>query len=164
VSTGSDVRRSRVILVGLLMLLIASAARSSSRAPALPADPAAAIDADAPVMSVLRRACFDCHSNETRWPWYSALPVASWLIEHDVSEGRAQLNFSRWTHYNRFDRADLLDKTCEKATAREMPMWQYRVLHRESRLTEVEVAALCAWGRQEAARLIGADHDVEGSK
>jgi len=53
-------------------------------------------------------------------------------------------------------RADLLDKACEKVTAREMPMWQYRVLHRESRLTEVDVAALCAWGRQEAARLAGA--------
>jgi Haem-binding domain len=160
VSTGSDVRRSRVILVGLLMLLIASAARSYSRAPALPGDPAAALDANtsvpASVMSVLRRACFDCHSNETRWPWYSALPVASWLIEGDVSEGRAQLNFSRWTQYNRFDRADLLDKACEKVTAREMPMWQYRVLHPESRLTEVDVAALCAWGRQEAARLAGA--------
>jgi hypothetical protein len=149
-----------VILVGLLMLLIASAARSYSRAPELPGDPAAALDANAfvpaSVMSALRRACFDCHSNETRWPWYSALPVASWLIEHDVSEGRARLNFSRWTQYNRFDRADLLDKACEKATAREMPVWQYRVLHRESRLTEGDVAALCAWGREEAARLAGA--------
>ena len=158
--TGSDVRRDRLIPVGLLILLIASAARSYSRLPELPADPTDGVDAStvvpAPVMSTLRRACFDCHSNETRWPWYSALPVASWLIEHDVREGRGQLNFSRWTRYNKFERADLLDKACEKATKRDMPLWQYRILHREARLSEADIAALCAWSRHEATRLVGA--------
>ena len=153
-------RRDRLIPVGLLILLIASAARSYSRLPELPADPTDGVDAStvvpAPVMSTLRRACFDCHSNETRWPWYSALPVASWLIEHDVREGRGQLNFSRWTRYNKFERADLLDKACEKATKRDMPLWQYRILHREARLSEADIAALCAWSRHEATRLVGA--------
>jgi len=160
VRTGSDVRRDRLILIGLLILLIASAARSYSRLPELPANPADGVDANtlvpAPVMSTLRGACFDCHSNETRWPWYSALPVASWLIEHDVREGRGQLNFSRWTRYNKFERADLLDKACEKATKRDMPLWQYRILHREARLSEADIAVLCAWTRHEATRLVGA--------
>ena len=156
---GPDVRRDRLILVGLLTLMIASAARSYSRLPGLPANPAGGVDANTPVpaavMSTLRRACFDCHSDETRRPWYSALPVASWLIEHDVREGRGQLNFSRWTQYNRFDRADLLDKACEKATKRDMPLWQYRILRREARLSEADIAALCAWSRHEATRLVG---------
>ena len=147
-------------MAGLLILLIASAARSYSRPPGRPANPVAGIDATtpvpAPVMSTLRRACFDCHSDETRWRWYSALPVAAWLIEHDVNEGRGQLNFSRWTDYNRFDRADLLDKACEKATKRDMPLWQYRILHRDARLSEADIAALCAWSRHEATRLVGA--------
>jgi hypothetical protein len=154
------VRRRGLILAGLLILMIGFAVRSYSRLPEIPIDPATGVDADAlvppSVMSTLRRACFDCHSDETRRPWYSALPVASWLIERDVREGRGQLNFSRWTHSNRFDRADLLDKACEKATKREMPLWQYRVLHPEARLTETDIAALCAWSQSEAARLVGA--------
>lgn len=158
--TGPDVRRNRLILAGLLILVIASAARSYSRLPELSTQPSAGVDANVPapepVMSTLRRACFDCHSNETHWPWYSALPIASWLIEHDVREGRGQLNFSRWTRYSRFERADLLDKSCDKATERDMPLWHYRVLHREARLSEADVAALCAWSRHEATGLVGA--------
>lgn len=153
-------RRRGLILIGLLMLAIVSAARSYSRPPVLPLSAGAGVDATtpvpAPVMSTLRRACFDCHSDETRWPWYSAIPVASWLVEHDVSEGRDRLNFSRWTKYSRFERADLLDGACEKATTREMPLWQYRFLHPEARLTAADVTALCTWSRQEAARLVEA--------
>lgn len=154
-------RAGTVVLAGLLMWTIASAARSYSRAPERLDDPKGAMfGADttvpAPVRSALRAACFDCHSNETRWPWYSSVPVVSWLIEHDVNEGRAQLNFSTWHDYTTFERADLLDKVCEKATKREMPLWQYRLLHRESRLNASDVAALCSWSRQEATRLVGA--------
>jgi heme-binding protein len=149
-----------MVLAGLLVWTIASAARSYSRAPGRSETTAAALGADtavpASVMSALRGACFDCHSYETRWPWYSALPVASWFIEHDVNEGRLQLNFSRWMEYTTFERADLLDKVCEKAMKREMPLWQYRILHRESRLNESDVAALCGWSRHEATRLVGA--------
>jgi heme-binding protein len=106
--------------------------------------------------TLAKSACFDCHSNETRWPWYSSVPVVSWLIEHDVSEGRAQLNFSTWHDYTTFERADLLDKVCEKAAKREMPLWQYRLLHPDSRLDPSAVAAICEWSRREAARLVGA--------
>ena len=104
---------------GSLVLAIGSAALS--RPTAGPgADPSASLNVQtavpAPVMSTLRRACFDCHSNETRWPWYSKLPVASWLLEQDVKAARGQLNLSRWTQYNPFDRADLLDKVCGLAS------------------------------------------------
>jgi hypothetical protein len=105
-------------------------------------------------MSTLRRACFDCHSNETRWPWYASLPIASWLLARDVKAGRGQLNFSRWTEYNPFDRAGMLDKACELATSRTMPLPPYLLLHREARLSDTDIAALCAWTRIEATRLV----------
>jgi hypothetical protein len=105
-------------------------------------------------MSALRRACFDCHSDETRWPWYSTLPVASWLLERDVNEGRSQLNFSQWARYNAFDRADKLDKICELATSRKMPLWPYRLLHSEARLSDADLEELCVWSGQEATRLV----------
>jgi len=62
------------------------------------------IDSDIPtsteVKSTLRRACYDCHSNETEWPWYSRIAPISWLLAWDVREGRAELNFSTWSQYS----------------------------------------------------------------
>ncbi len=105
-------------------------------------------------MSTLRRACFDCHSDETRWPWYATLPFASRLIERDVKDGRGQLNLSRWMQYNAFDRADLLDKMCQLASSGRMPPWQYRLMHPEARMSAAEVVTFCAWSQYEANRLV----------
>ena len=147
---------SVTMLVTLIVAIIGSATPSRSPQQA-DSDPAAALNVGTPVpagvMSTLRHACFDCHSSETRWPWYSALPVASWLVERDVEEARGQLNFSRWARYDPYDRADMLDKVCELAASREMPLWQYRFLHSEARLSDMDVAELCAWSRREATRL-----------
>ena len=145
-----------VLLLTLVLVAIGSAARSRSRPRDVESDSAALsmrILAPAPVMSTLRLACFDCHSNETRWPWYSALPIASWLVEGDVREGRGQINFSRWAQYNPFDRADMLDEICNLAASRRMPPWPYRMSHAEARLSETDVSELCAWSRLEATRL-----------
>ena len=152
-------RRGGVLLGALAIVAIGSAALSPSREPNPRSDPAAALGVrtpvPTPVMSTVRRACFDCHSNETRWPWYASLPIASWLIERDVKAGRGQFNFSRWTEYNPFDRASLLVKICEMATGHAMPPQRYRLLHAEARLSEADVSELCAWTRLEAIRLVG---------
>jgi cytochrome c len=65
-----------------------------------------------------------------------------------------QLNLSRWTQYNPFDRADLLDKMCQLASSGTMPPWQYRMMHREARLSATEVATLCAWSQSTRNRLV----------
>jgi hypothetical protein len=148
----------RMTLAALVVLAIGSVALSPSRDPETGIDPAAGLNVKravpAPVMSTLRRACFDCHSNETRWPWYSSLPGVSWAIARDVHAGRGQLNFSRWTEYNRFDRASMLDEVCEMVTAGKMPLRPYRLLHPEARLSDTDVAELCAWTRLEATHLV----------
>jgi cytochrome c len=140
------------------MAAIGSAARLRPERAVVGVDPSVSLNVEstvpAPVMSTLRRACFDCHSEATHWPWYVALPVASHLIERDVTEGRGQLNMSRWTQYNPFDRADLLDKMCQRASTGRMPPWQYRLMHPGAQLSEKDVAALCTWTRDEAARLV----------
>jgi hypothetical protein len=151
-------RRWRVLVAALVMLAIGSAARSRPPEAVVGADPSLSLNVRTPVpaavMSTLRRACFDCHSDETRWPWYAALPIASHLIERDVTEGRGQLNLSRWTQYNPFDRADLLDKICQRASTGQMPPWQYRMMHSDARLSETDVTALCDWSQREAQRLV----------
>lgn len=104
-------------------------------------------------MNILRRSCYDCHSDETRWPWYSRVAPASWLVISDVNEGRGQLNFSRWRGYNAFDLADKLDKACEVVTKHQMPLIQYRLAHGMAKLSDQDIAALCAWTRDEGGRL-----------
>jgi len=146
----------RVLVAVLAMLAIGSAARPQEMV--VGANPSSLLTVQTPVpatvMSTLRRACFDCHSDETRWPWYAALPIASHLIERDVTEGRGQLNLSRWTQYNAFDRADMLDKICQRISNGAMPPWQYRVMHSDARLSRTDIRALCEWSQQEAERLV----------
>jgi len=93
------------MLAVLVMVAIASAARSRPNLPAAVTVPSALVNlrthVPTSVMSTLRRACVDCHTDETRWPWYAALPIASHLIERDVAEARGQLNLSHWTQYDR---------------------------------------------------------------
>lgn len=83
------------------------------------------------------RACFDCHSNETHWPWYSNVAPVSWLIQHDVQDGRRQLNFSEW---NRSQRG--AHEVGEVIGEGEMPPWFYLPLHPSANLTPAEKQAL----------------------
>jgi hypothetical protein len=105
------------------------------------------------VQQMLRRACYDCHSDETRWPWYSSVAPISWLVVGDVNQGRAELNFSRWSASHRFDRADLLEEACGLARSGDMPLRAYVRLHPEATLSAAEREAFCAWTTAEAARL-----------
>jgi mono/diheme cytochrome c family protein len=89
--------------------------------------------------ALFMRACADCHSNETRWPWYTAVAPASWLIARDVAEGREKLNVSEWGRGEQ-DADEAADTLCEG----EMPPWFYLPLHTEAALSPAERQALIA--------------------
>lgn len=81
-------------------------------------------------------ACFDCHSNETDWtPWYASVAPASWLVQHDVDEGRQILNFSEWGTNPRAERAGELSEVIREG---EMPPSQYLLLHPNAKLTNAQ--------------------------
>jgi hypothetical protein len=91
--------RRWIVRSGLVLLVLVVAIQF------IPMDMAnAPVESDIPtspaVKVVLRRACYDCHSNETQWPWYSRIAPISWLLAWDVREGRAELNFSTWNRYS----------------------------------------------------------------
>src|SRR5690349_8093986 len=96
------------------------------------------------VTSSLKRACHDCHSNQTTWPWYSNIAPASWLIASDVNEGRAHLNFSDWTKAGAEGEKPDVEELCSEVRERKMPLPAYTVLHPQAKLSSQEVAALCA--------------------
>jgi cytochrome c551/c552 len=97
------------------------------------------------VATVLRRACYDCHSNETVWPAYARVAPASWLISHDVQEGREELNFSRWSEYSSKKQAEKRKEIAEETTEGNMPLWYYVTLHPEARLSNDERRLIQSW-------------------
>ena len=85
-------------------------------------------------------ACFDCHSNETKWPWYTNVAPVSWLVQRDVESGRAQFNFSEWNKPQDVGAGDIADVI----RGGSMPPWYYTIIHRNANLSSAEKAALIA--------------------
>ncbi len=106
----------------------------------------------AEVESVLRRACYDCHSNDTRWPWYSHVAPVSWFVTDHVNHGRRHLNFSDWASYSRQDKALKIYLIGETVRLEAMPLSTYTILHRDARLSSTERQLLKDWARAEGER------------
>ena len=99
------------------------------------------------VNAVLRRACYDCHSNETVWPWYSQIAPVSWLVARDVNDGRKHLNFLVWESYDEKRRAKKLTEISEEVGEGEMPMAIYLPAHPDAKLSEAEKTLLVEWAK-----------------
>ena len=96
------------------------------------------------IQTMLKTSCANCHSNETRWPWYSSVAPLSWMLARDVNQARSAMNFSDWT--SRPGTAmGLLAASCAGVQSQRMPPANYRPLHREAELTPEEAEAFCAW-------------------
>jgi hypothetical protein len=100
------------------------------------------------VKAVLRRACYDCHSNETGWPWYGRVAPVSWVVARDVRKGRAELNFSTWNQYSTQQQVKKLKEAWKEVAEGEMPPWLYLPAHRDARLSTGDRALLQQWARQ----------------
>lgn len=140
---GSKIRSATKLgAIGLLVLLLLV-----QLIPVRRGNPPVESDVAAPpeVASVLRRACYDCHSNETVWPWYSRVAPVSWLVARDVREGREALNYSTWGRYSPEERAEKLEETWEDVAEGEMPLRIYTLAHPGARLTSDDREALRAW-------------------
>ena len=102
----------------------------------------------AEVHAVIQRGCYDCHSNETRWPWYSRVAPASWLIAHDVKEGRKEVNFSIWNQYDQRRKDRKLKEIVKEVEKGKMPPWYYVPLHPDAKLSAAERELIVTWAKQ----------------
>jgi hypothetical protein len=89
--------------------------------------------------------CYDCHSNEPVWPWYSHVAPFSWLLARDVREGRAELNFSTWNRIATQQRVKKLKESWEEVAEGEMPPWFYLGVHRDAVLSAEDRSVLRDW-------------------
>lgn len=105
------------------------------------------------VETILKRSCYDCHSNQTTWPWYSAVAPISWFVISDVTRGRAKMNFSEWGKYSQNKQSIKLDKICDQITDGNMPLKQYLYIHKNAVLSQQDKDILCNWANSESDKL-----------
>lgn len=100
------------------------------------------------VQTVLQRACYDCHSNETVWPWYSKIAPTSFVVANHVKEGRKELNLSLWDQYNEQRKARKKNEIAKEVNKGNMPPWYYTPLHPEAKLSSSDRKLILNWARQ----------------
>lgn len=108
-----------------------------------PVETEAPLPAD--VKTVMQESCFDCHSNETVWPWYSRVAPVSWLVINDVNEARAEFNLSTWNQWDAEKQAEFPTEAWEEASEGAMPPANYLRMHGNAKLTDEDLAVLRAW-------------------
>jgi Haem-binding domain len=107
--------------------------------------PQGELSAPPEIDAVLRRACYDCHSDRTRWPWYSHLAPFSWAVAHHVDLARKEVNFSEWGEYypaTRKRKLEWMERALREAV---MPPWSYLLMHPGARLSDRDRALLERW-------------------
>ncbi|MEW6126278.1 MAG: heme-binding domain-containing protein [Acidobacteriota bacterium] len=105
------------------------------------------------VTAVIKRACYDCHSNDTRWPWYSNIAPVSWFVIDHVNHGRKHLNFSNWADYDKQQKATQLFLIGETVRLGKMPMSSYTLMHADAQLTDDDKKLIAEWVKAEKAKL-----------
>lgn len=90
------------------------------------------------IQEILKNACYDCHSNEVKYPKYAYIAPFSWSIKHHINEGRERVNFSVWANYNAEQKAYILDGIIESVETKEMPLKGYIPMHPEADLTDAQ--------------------------
>jgi hypothetical protein len=112
---------------------------------------------DQSTLALFQRACQNCHSENTQWPWYSRIPPASWMIGRDVYEARRHVDFSNWNSYFSEEREDFLTTIGLAARTGRMPLPRYTLLHREAILSSKERLQIYEWSKAEKKRLRAAE-------
>lgn len=137
-------------MAGLGLQLVPSRAIAPSSA-AAGDDLFARVRAPAELEQKLRGACYDCHSEQTRWPWYAKVQPAGWLVTNHVADGRRSLNLSRFGERSVSAQRKLLDWMADELEDGTMPYRAYSMFHPPARLAPADRAALASWLRAAAA-------------
>lgn len=97
------------------------------------------------VKEIIKTSCADCHSNNTKYPWYSEIAPVSWYLAQHVNEGKEHLNFSEWATYNKNQKSHILKDLEEELEEHKMPLESYLILHKEAKLSIDQYNVLLNW-------------------
>jgi hypothetical protein len=111
----------------------------------------------AQIAAILRTSCYDCHSYETRWPWYGHVAPVTWWLDQHVRDARDLLNFSEWPHNNPAKAARKWNHVADQVRGGEMPLASYTLIHKNAILTDAQRKELADWAEKESERLKGSE-------
>jgi len=144
-TVGKSLKRYALLI--LLLLIAAQFVPVDTRNP--PVQAANSIYAvekvPAQVRTVFDSSCIDCHSNQTRWPWYGHVAPMSWLVAQDVHQARNWMNLSEWGTYSEKKRDEKLENICAKLLNGDMPDGKYLLIHRSAQVSQEQKEAVCRW-------------------
>ena len=141
-------RLKKFLKIGLLVAVVVGVGIQFKPVKGLGSNPPARFDLKAPpeVEAILRRSCFDCHSNETKWPLWAKVAPSSWLMARDVTLGRSRMNMSEWGDVDEDERQLDKENSWDQIEEGEMPKWFYVYpMHLSARLSDADKATLKAW-------------------
>ena len=130
-----------ILIIFVLAIVVAQFVPVTRDNPPVGAD----FDGAVAVKQVLKKSCYDCHSNETVWPWYSYVAPASWLVASDVSEARKKLDLSDWGLMPSEKQARVAEAVWEEVAKGDMPLSQYLLMHSDAKPTDADKAVLRDW-------------------
>lgn len=107
------------------------------------------IDVPINIRQILQTACYDCHSNNTKYPWYSYIQPKRYFMEGHIKEGKENLNFSEFGSYSKRKQENKLDRIAKQVKADEMPLPSYLLIHRDARLSDLEKIEIVKWVSKE---------------
>jgi hypothetical protein len=148
----------RGVILGFVVLILAIQLYRPAHANP-PIDSTRTLEAAVPVPpdveKIMQQSCNDCHSDRTRWPWYSNVAPVSWIIYSHVVDGRRHLNFSEWLRSDVDDPAEYtrqkLVSACRELKLGRMPLFSYELLHPDARLSAADIQTFCAWNGASAS-------------
>lgn len=138
----------RIFLFGFVLFLLLQLyqpARNTDGGQVLPIHITKLYDVPVEVQSILKVSCYDCHSNNTNYPWYSYLQPARMLLEWDIKNGKQNLNFSEFGNYSKRKQENKLKSITKQIEEGEMPLPIYTLIHREAILTTGQIEAISNW-------------------
>lgn len=100
------------------------------------------------VASMFRESCYDCHSNETKFPWYAHIAPSSWLLSRDIREARQRVNFSNWEKLSKIQQIAMLSNVAIEVKNGDMPFWAYPIMHPKARMSKVDRKEMIDWVRK----------------
>ena len=111
------------------------------------------IDVPEPVMAVLKNSCYDCHSNNTRYPWYMNIQPIAWFLANHIKDGKKNLNFSEFGSYSLRRRQNKLKAIAEEAESGDMPLSSYTMIHSGAKLSDSEKKLINDWAQSTSDKL-----------
>ncbi|HUN03100.1 MAG TPA: heme-binding domain-containing protein [Niabella sp.] len=132
-----------IVLTGIQFIKPAS----NENGQALPSDISTTISIPSNAQLILQTACYDCHSNNTNYPWYASIQPMGWLLNNHIKDGKKELNFSEFGSYSLRRQLSKLKSIASQVKDDEMPLASYTMLHRKARLTKEQKALITDWAQ-----------------